>query len=442
MSSDVVIKVENIGKCYQIYEKPSDRLKQFIFPKIQWLLGIKPKPYFKEFWALKDISFEVRKGESLGIIGRNGSGKSTLLQIICGLLEPSTGRVEVKGRVAALLELGSGFNPEFTGRENIYLNASLLGLTPDEINNSIESIILFADIGLHIDQPVKTYSSGMLVRLAFAVQAQVNPDILVVDEALAVGDAVFQHKCALRIAELQASGTILLFVSHESASVSAFCDLALLLHHGDNIALGQSKFVIETYLAQVKNEIYVASDKQGTFRAQAFLENKPALLSNSIQGVSLKNISARIGTGEAKIEHINLFNKEGDTSISSIMTGQPFRFRVRLKAASHIEHPVLCYRIDSLKGLQLTGSTSKHDDHYFPPMISGCECTVDIETVLPMGPGIYSLAIYLNNIPPGLPPITLDGLETASYIEISSQEGQNAPLYVIATECNWHLIKE
>ena len=191
MSFDIAIKIQNLSKCYQIYEKPQDRLKQSIFGRVRNILGKSDKVFFREFWALKGVSFEVKKGETVGIVGRNGSGKSTLLQLICGTLNPSSGKIEVNGRVAALLELGSGFNPEFNGRENVYLNAALLGLNKDEIDRKYGDIVAFADIGDFIDQPVKTYSSGMMVRLAFSVIAHVDADILIVDEALAVGDAVF-----------------------------------------------------------------------------------------------------------------------------------------------------------------------------------------------------------------------------------------------------------
>src|SRR5687768_13960790 len=190
-SSSFAIRVQNVSKCYQIYDAPRDRLKQFVAPRLQRLLGKTPKHYFREFWALKDVSFEIKKGQTVGIIGRNGSGKSTLLQIICGTLSPTNGLIETNGRIAALLELGSGFNPEFTGRENVYMNAAVLGLTKEEIEARYDDILAFADIGEFIDQPVKQYSSGMYVRLAFAVIANVNANVLVIDEALAVGDVFF-----------------------------------------------------------------------------------------------------------------------------------------------------------------------------------------------------------------------------------------------------------
>jgi len=247
MSSDIAIKVENLSKCHQIYDNPRDRLKQFLLPRAQRNLGFKPRQYFREFWALKHVSLEIKKGETVGVIGRNGSGKSTLLQIICGTLNPSSGEVQASGRVAALLELGSGFNPEFTGRENVYMNAAILGLSQDEIDDRFDRIAGFADIGEFLDQPVKTYSSGMVVRLAFAVQAMVDPDILVVDEALAVGDEAFQRKCFSRIEALRENGATILFVSHSGATIVELCDYALLLDAGEKLAIGEPKAIVGKY---------------------------------------------------------------------------------------------------------------------------------------------------------------------------------------------------
>lgn len=247
MSSDVSVRIEHLSKCYQIYDSPRDRLKQFLLPRLQSLTGRKLRHYFREFWALKDVSLEIRKGETVGIIGRNGSGKSTLLQMICGTLNPSFGEVKTNGRIAALLELGSGFNPEFTGRENVYLNAAILGLSQDEIDARFDEIAAFADIGDFLEQPVKTYSSGMVVRLAFAVQAMIDPDILVVDEALAVGDEFFQRKCFSRIETLRNTGTTILFVSHSGATIVELCDRAVLLDSGDLLTVGPPKRVVTQY---------------------------------------------------------------------------------------------------------------------------------------------------------------------------------------------------
>jgi len=206
-SDDFAIRIENVDKCFQVYESPARRLKQFVMPKIDRKLGKEARIYHQDFWALKDVSFNLPRGQTMGIVGQNGSGKSTLLQIIAGTLTPTAGNVAVNGRVAALLELGAGFNSDFTGLENVYLNASLLGLSKEETENKLDDILSFADIGGFINSPVRSYSSGMLVRLAFAVQAQIDPEILIVDEALAVGDAKFQAKCFSRLKRLKQDGT-------------------------------------------------------------------------------------------------------------------------------------------------------------------------------------------------------------------------------------------
>lgn len=257
-SSNLAIQVANLSKIYSIYNRPQDRLKQSVVPRLRQLVGMSPNRYFHEFWALRDVSFEVRKGETVGIIGRNGSGKSTLLQIICGTLSASIGTVTTQGRIAALLELGSGFNPEFSGRENVYLNGAILGLSKEEIDARFDDIAEFADIGEFIEQPVKIYSSGMIVRLAFAVQAMVDPDILVVDEALAVGDEKFQRKCFARLEELKSKGTSILFVSHTSQQIVELCDRALLLERGERLLYSQPLRVVRAY----QKLIYAPAEEQ------------------------------------------------------------------------------------------------------------------------------------------------------------------------------------
>lgn len=248
MSSEVAIKVSNLSKCYHIYDNPRDRLKQFVLPRFQRIIGRTPRSYHRDFWALKDVSFEVKKGETVGIIGRNGSGKSTLLQMICGTLNPTSGSIQSSGRIAALLELGTGFNPEFTGYENVYMNAAVLGLSKEEIDARLDAIAAFADIGAFIDQPVKTYSSGMMVRLAFAVIAHVNADILVIDEALAVGDAFFTQKCMRFLRKFMENGTVL-FVSHDTAAVVNLCQKTVWLDKGQSKFEGTPKDAAEMYLA-------------------------------------------------------------------------------------------------------------------------------------------------------------------------------------------------
>ena len=247
MDSDVLIEVRNLSKSYRIFSNPQDRLKQKFF---------KSKQYYKDFWALKDINFDIRRGETFGIIGVNGSGKSTLLQILAGIFPPTEGYVNVNGKIAALLELGSGFNPEFTGRDNILVNASVLGLKQDEIQKRMESIISFADIGEFIDQPVKTYSSGMFVRLAFAVSTSVDAQVLLVDEALAVGDIFFRQKCYEQLNKLREQGTAIVLVSHSMGEIEQFCQHTLLLDAGESKFIGDSVTAVKKYylVAQEKNK--------------------------------------------------------------------------------------------------------------------------------------------------------------------------------------------
>lgn len=254
MSSEPVITLEGAGKAFALFSRPEDRFKQM-------LLG-RRKTYFKEFWALQPTDIEIHAGETCGILGRNGSGKSTLLQMICGNLAPTTGRITVRGKVAALLELGAGFNPEFTGRENIYINGALAGFEPKEIDERMDAILGFADIGSFVEQPVKTYSSGMFVRLAFACAINVDPDILVVDEALAVGDARFQLKCFRRLDELKSNGTTILFVSHATELVKSMCDSALVLDMGRKIYVGDAKVAAIKYHELLFPEQYTADARE------------------------------------------------------------------------------------------------------------------------------------------------------------------------------------
>lgn len=325
MSSEIAIRVQNVSKRYELYDTPRDRLKQFILPRLQRLGGAEGRSYFREFWALRDISFEVRKGESVGIVGRNGSGKSTLLQIITGVLSPSEGQVETHGRIAALLELGSGFNVDYTGRENVYLNGALLGLSRQQIDAKFDNIASFADIGGHLDQPVKTYSSGMLVRLAFAVQVQLEPDILIVDEALAVGDALFQKRCFQQIERLVSNGVSLLFVSHDQESVRTLTNRALLLKSGRKVSWGVSSEVIldyrrllhdeeAAYFAGITRRIEAsarqAQPETERTSAPAAPSGEVAQSGDAIEAANPRTAAMSFGAGEARILKVETLNAE------------------------------------------------------------------------------------------------------------------------------------
>lgn len=290
MSSNIAIKVEGLSKCYQIYDQPRDRLKQFVLPRLQRLVAQPPRQYYREFWALKDVSFEVKKGESVGILGRNGSGKSTLLQMITGTLSPTSGSIVTSGRISALLELGAGFNPEFSGRENVFLNLSLQGFNEEQIRNKFEDISQFADIGEFIDQPVKTYSSGMYARLAFAAAIHTEPEVLIVDEILAVGDAPFQQKCINHLYKMLDNGVSVLMVSHDAYQVRSICSRALLLQRGEQVLFDSSDKVMDAYIGST-TETSGSAESPQLLQANVAEENSRADLHKSPSGflVSIHN---------------------------------------------------------------------------------------------------------------------------------------------------------
>lgn len=293
MSSDEYsIRVGDLSKRYEIYSQPADRLRQMLLPRVQRALHKAPRAYFNEFWALRGVSFDVRRGETVGIVGRNGSGKSTLLQMICGTLEPTLGSISVHGRIAALLELGAGFNPEFTGRENVRLSGLLYGLSDDELHERYDAILEFAEIGDFINQPVKTYSSGMYVRLAFAVAINVSPDILVIDEALSVGDEAFQRKCFARIEKIRESGATVLFVSHAAGTVIELCNRALLLDAGELIYEGAPKLAISRY----HKLLYAPRDMAASVRARIQEENLAARTDAMAEGAKADPVTPDVAS--------------------------------------------------------------------------------------------------------------------------------------------------
>ncbi|MBL0422262.1 ABC transporter ATP-binding protein [Ramlibacter sp. AW1] len=298
MSFDsVAIEVSAVSKRFELFERPSDQLKQFIVPRLGRMLGKPARQYFREFWALSEVSLTVRRGESCAIVGLNGSGKSTLLQIIAGTLTPTSGTVRTEGRVTALLELGSGFNPEFTGRENVRLNGALLGLTPTQISERMRRIEEFADIGEHFDRPLGTYSSGMQMRVAFAVATAFDPDILIVDEALAVGDAYFQRKCFHRLAEFKATGGTLLFVSHDAEVIKQLCDSAVLLNAGKLVGVGTSREIIDLY--------------QGLITQKGDMGTKPLAVTQDGDGVWPKATTVTTN-GDVRLLDVRLLDARGD----------------------------------------------------------------------------------------------------------------------------------
>jgi lipopolysaccharide transport system ATP-binding protein len=360
--SPIVVAIENAGKCYHMYGSPADRLKQAA-------LRFTGKRYYEEFWAVRGVTAAIRRGEAVGIVGRNGSGKSTLLQMVAGTLAPTEGSVHVAGRIAALLELGSGFNPEFTGRENVYLNAAILGLTRAQTDERFDAIAGFADIGAFIDQPVKTYSSGMMVRLAFAVQVQVDPDVLIVDEALAVGDALFQKRCFQRLEELRSRGVTLLFVSHDQESVRTLTDRAILLDQGRVAISGTSAEVVLEY----RKLLHAAELQWGAAQAKlgsagsGTLKSAPAADANSSNRVVAitdgqveetpapegpRSAALEFGTLDAVVTGVQVFNSAG-LSASVFKPGETIRLRIACETRVALTHLNIGLRIRNKQGVKM-----------------------------------------------------------------------------------------
>lgn len=351
-ADDIAIRVSNLSKRYEIYANPRDRLKQFVMPRIRKLSGFEPKEYSREFWALKNVSFDIGRGETVGIVGRNGSGKSTLLQIICGTLTPTSGHVKTSGRISALLELGSGFNPEFSGRENVFLNGAIHGLSRKSIEEKFDRIAAFADIGEFIDQPVKTYSSGMYARLAFSASMFVDPDILIIDEILAVGDSPFQAKCMRAFHKLRDDGCSIIIVSHDSYMIKNFCQRALYLRKGDFVGFGDSARIVDQYSVEVET---------------AMAQSVVAMATDS-EPMSPINVDS-MGLGLLKILSVELLASDG-RPISVVRTGETmiisFRYAALAQHSPKVTFVVNLYRHD---GLYICGTTTLMDAH--PPFSVG-----------------------------------------------------------------------
>lgn len=401
MSSEWAIRVHNLSKTYRLYDRPSDRGKQWILPVVQKCLGREPEQYYREVHAVKNVSFEVKKGEPLGIIGRNGSGKSTLLQLIVGTVSPTSGTVEIDGRVAALLELGAGFDPEFTGRENVCLNASLLGLSQADIDAQLDHILAFADIGASIDQPVKTYSSGMVVRLAFAVMAHVKADILVIDEALAVGDAFFVQKCIRFLREFMERGTVL-FVSHDSAAVLSLCRKALWLEHGQIAGIGRAKTVCDRYL---HDSYAVTQDEAGAGASEVWsastsngMQVRPALKyeSKGENGLrSAENVS-RSEDHQARIEKV-VFTDATGRAIHTVSRRERVSLRVWCRTFIWLKSPIVGFLVRDRFGQSLFGAnTCVGGQEISNPLAPGSSFVAWLEFVMPvLHPGDYVISVAL-----------------------------------------------
>ncbi|MCP9820907.1 ABC transporter ATP-binding protein [Synechococcus sp. Cruz-9H2] len=382
-SNTAAVLVENLSKCYRIYDHPRDRLLQGLWPG--------KRRFYKEFWALKPLSFRLERGQTLGVVGRNGSGKSTLLQLICGTLTQTTGRVDTQGRIGALLELGSGFNPEFTGRENIYLNAALLGLKKTETDERLDDILAFADIGSFLDQPVKTYSSGMVVRLAFSVQAHIDPDLLVVDEALAVGDELFQKKCYDHLERLKDKGCSILLVTHSCPQIIQHCDNALLLHQGVARLWGQPSKVTVVYqnLSNSSDEEWDRS--LGSTSGQGVIDPAEQLdsLSAEQETESLLPASSVIYPSRgAEITSARIINNAGNV-ITSMAPGESFKVEFCYRADEDLDEISFGCHIARHTGNRVTGQVFTPKEHGVTRIKAGQTWTISFPFWGGLWPGVY-----------------------------------------------------
>ena len=346
--SDGVIQVINVSKMYKLYDRHMDRLKE--------ALGLSRKKCYTEHYALNHINFEVNKGETVGIIGTNGSGKSTILKIITGVLNPTEGEIKVNGRISALLELGAGFNMEYTGIENIYLNGTMIGFSKEEIDAKLDDILAFADIGEFVNQPVKTYSSGMFVRLAFAVAINIEPEILIVDEALSVGDVFFQAKCYHKFEEFKKNGKTILFVSHDLSSINKYCDRVVLLNKGDKLAEGAPKDMINMYKKLLVQEHDAVMDMAKSDEGTHVIELKEGdLWKNSF---SINPNHESYGNGEANIIDFAIVDHNGRLS-NTIEKNTECTIKMKVQFMQDVDSPIFAFTIKDLKGTEITGTNTQ-----------------------------------------------------------------------------------
>lgn len=398
-SSELAIDVRNVSKCYQIYGKPSDRLKQALYPRVQRVVGTQAGKYFREFWALRDVSFSVRPGEAVGIIGRNGSGKSTLLQLICGTLAPTAGEIETNGRIAALLELGSGFNPEFSGRENVYMNGAVLGLSEAEIAERYERIVEFSEIGDFIDQPVKTYSSGMYMRLAFAVQAHIDASIVIIDEALTVGDVFFRQKCYARLDRLREDGAAILLVSHSMPDIEQYCERAVLLDHGVMRFIGSAPEAAKHYylLSRPSGNVLAPGMRIPTLTLGA---NAGGQAGDRPPADAFINMSEKvqIGNGQADCLGVAICNDGGEPR-NNFRQGDLAVFYYEFELHDDIEAPICGIVIRNDRGIIVHGKNNWQFDNDVPVnLVRGTKILCRHEIKLDLGPGEYTFEVGLATV--------------------------------------------
>lgn len=358
---------------YKLYDKPSDRLKE--------ALGLSRKKRYREHYALNDVNFDIEEGECVGIIGVNGSGKSTILKIITGVLNPTEGEVKVNGRISALLELGAGFNMEYSGLENVYLNGTMIGFSKEEIDARLDDILAFADIGDYIHQPVKMYSSGMFVRLAFAVAINIDPEILIVDEALSVGDVFFQAKCYHKFEEFKAQGKTILFVSHDLSSISKYCDRVILLHKGQMLDQGTPKAMVDMY-----KQLLVHQDpvKQGEGTSQGDSENWR-------EGFQVNPDTLEYGEKQAEIVDFVVLDEKGRQS-NTIEKGTAFQIKMRVQFHESIQEPILAYTFKNIQGTEITGTNTMYEKASVEHPEAGRECVVTFEQQMDLQGGEYLLS--------------------------------------------------
>jgi len=391
-----MIEFSRVSKSYSIYAAPRDRLKE--------LATFNTRSFHRDFWALRDVSFEVRRGETFCIVGENGSGKSTLLQICAGILPPTSGTAHTHGRVAALLELGSGFNPEFSGRDNVYLNGTILGFSTKEMDRKLPEIEAFAEIGDFINQPVNTYSSGMIVRLAFAVAIHLDPEILIVDEALAVGDVYFRQRCMRKVQEMRGRGVTIIFVSHSTGDIKALGDRAMWLDKGAVKAIGRTDLVVSKYLAAMsaKDRAYQAREIEPAHERTASVPQEV------VEGIP--NIDHRFGDGKAEVIGIGIFDTEGNRQ-TALQNNTTVVVRISVRAKANLDSPIVGFMFRNHLGVDFAGTNTARERCQLPPLFIGDVCTVDFYLDLP---ALYASSFSFS---PAIANGTLEHYSTCDWID-------------------------